>query len=72
MVEMKETLKTLRQKSEMTQYDVANELNISLSTLKRWEEYETFPDYISCLKLCELFHCHIDDIFFPDKLAKNE
>ena len=69
---MKVTLKTLRQRSGMTQYDVANDLKISMSTVKRWEEYETFPDYLSCIRLCELFDCHIDEIFFPDKLAENE
>jgi len=67
--EIKFTLKDLRSNSGLTQLDVAKQLNVSISTFRRWEDYETFPDCISCMKLCEMYHCHIDDIFFPDNLA---
>ena len=69
---MKVTLKCLRESSDLTQADVAKALNVSIRTVKSWEDYQTFPEGSTCLKMCELFHCHIDDIFFPDKLANSE
>lgn len=69
---MKVTLKDLRENSGLTQSDVAKELNVSINTVKSWEEYKTFPDSFACLKMCEIMNCHIDDIFFPDKLADSE
>ena len=69
---MKVTLKHLRENRGLTQLDVAKELNVSINTVKSWEEYKTFPDGFACLKMCELLNCNIDDIFFPDKLANSE
>lgn len=69
MSEIKVTLRDLRENSGLTQLDVAKQLNVSLSTFRRWEDYETFPDCVSCIKLCEMYQCQIDDIYFPDKLA---
>ena len=69
---MKVTLKHLRENRGLTQLDVAKELNVSINTVKSWEEYKTFPDGFACLKMCELLNCNIDDIFFPDKLADSE
>ena len=66
------TLKTMRKRSRKTQSDVAKELNISIRTLQNWERNITFPDSVMFYKICELYQCQLDDIIFPDELAKSE
>lgn len=66
---MKVGLKGLRVNASLTQTEVATALGISNKTLQSWEHYETFPNAVQLAKLSDLYHCKLDDIFLPDKLA---
>ena len=51
------TIRELRKKLGLTQLELANKLEISFSTLRRWEVYDGQPQANEIKKLCEVFHC---------------
>lgn len=66
---MQISLKAARVNVKLTQKEVCDVLNIATSTLIRWEQDETFPTVPQLKKLCELYHCSMDDIFIPEMLT---
>lgn len=62
MIEM--TLKALRINKRMRQTDVANALNVSISTIKNWESGKTFPKPAHIDMLCALYNVSYDNIKF--------
>ena len=66
---MQMTLKAARVNARMTQREVCDVLNVAVSTLIRWEQDETFPTAPQLKKLCELYHCNMDDISIPETLT---
>lgn len=65
------TLKAARVNAGMTQQVAAEKLEVSLSTLKNWENGITFPNQPNIMRLCDLYGVTYDDIFFASKLAKS-
>lgn len=55
-------LKHYRQKSGLTQSDVAEVLGIRQSTVAMWETGEALPRADKLPKLAELFNCSIDEL----------
>lgn len=66
---MQMTLKAARVNARLTQKEVCDTVNVAVSTLIRWEQDETFPTVPQLKKLCELYGCHMDDIFIPETLT---
>lgn len=66
---MQMTLKAARVNARLTQREVCEAVNVAVSTLIRWEQEETFPTVLQLKKLCELYHCRMDDIFIPETLT---
>lgn len=60
----KVTLKVLRIMSNMTQEQVAKELNIATSTWSKWENGKSFPDVPEIGKIEKLFNISYADIKF--------
>ena len=69
---MKISLKVLRVNANLNQKEVSALMAISPTTLVSWENNYTAPDALQLSKLCTIYHCTMDDIFLPDKLAKSE
>lgn len=69
---MKISLKAMRVNAGLNQKEVAKNLGIAPNTLISWEKNNTSPDAVQLSKICELYGCKMDDIFFIDKLAKSE
>lgn len=61
---MKVSLKALRVNAGLNQKEVAKNLNIAPNTLINWETGKTAPDIVQLARLCSLYKCSIDDIFF--------
>ena len=55
MNHFKEKLKTLRQKRGWSQEDLAREINVSLSTIQRWEKKDCKPTRLARQELARLF-----------------
>lgn len=50
----------------MTQDDVCESLNISKSTLVKWEKGETYPNAIKLRQLSELYHIPMDMFYLGE------
>lgn len=53
----------LRKRAGMTKTQLANTLNVDLSTVCKWESGVNKPTADGLLKLANLFHCTIDELF---------
>jgi len=55
MQKLQEKLRELRKQKEWTQEDVAREINVSLSTVQRWEKRGGQPTRLARRELKKLF-----------------
>ena len=58
------SLKSARINANFTQSEVSEKLNISVSTLRRWEQKKTFPPIETIPAICELYGINYDNINF--------
>lgn len=61
---VKITLRSARVNSGMTRKFVADEVGVSTSTIKNWENGITFPTQPQIEKLCHLYNIPYDGINF--------
>ena len=59
---LKDRLKLLRSELKLTQGEIAEKLNIALTTYANYEQGTRTPDYIMLVKLSELHKCSLDYI----------
>lgn len=57
------TLKALRENKKMSQEDLARALNMSLSSVQKWEQDKADPNTGKLIELADLFGCSIDYLF---------
>jgi AbrB family looped-hinge helix DNA binding protein len=55
-------LKILRNRSKLTQEEVADRIGVSRQAVAKWENGSTVPDINNCLALAELFKVSLDDL----------
>ena len=55
MEQLKEKVKALREKRGWSQEDMAREIDVSLSTIQRWEKKSTKPSRLARRELKKLF-----------------
>lgn len=60
------TLKAARVNAGLTQQEVANQLDVALSTVRNWENGTTTPKLAYFVKLCQLYNMPMDGIFFEN------
>ncbi|MBQ7290294.1 MAG: helix-turn-helix transcriptional regulator [Clostridia bacterium] len=60
---LKDKLKELRLKANMTQAEVAENLGVSIQTVSKWENGWLLPDVTVLPKIAVLYCCSIDSIF---------
>jgi DNA-binding XRE family transcriptional regulator len=58
------SLEALRKNKKMTQSKASKEIGVSLSTYQAWERGERYPKQPKIEKICEVFECSYDNIFF--------
>ena len=66
---MQMSIKAARVNAKLTQKEVCEVQNVAVSTLIRWEQEETFPTVLQLKRLCDLYHCNMDDISIPETLT---
>lgn len=59
-MEFGERLRLLREESKLTRDDLAKNLNISYSTISKYETNIRFPDRETLIKMADLFEVSID------------
>ena len=47
----------------LSQQELANELDVSLDSVKNWEQHYNVPDMDTLLRICEQYHCDLDWLF---------
>ncbi|PWH15078.1 MAG: transcriptional regulator [Anaerolineae bacterium] len=64
---MKNRLKVLRAERDWSQADLAEKLDVSRQTINAIETGKYDPSLPLAFKIARLFHCSIEEIFFPEK-----
>ncbi len=61
-----ENLQFLRRKDNITQEQLAEQLEVSRQSVSKWESDTTYPEMDKLLQICEIFHCSMDDLVKKD------
>ena len=61
----------LRKSKNLSQEDVAEELNITRQTVSKWETNQSTPDFDKIVPLCELFGISTDELL-KDEIKKEQ
>ena len=70
-MEISEKLKEARQKSGMTQEQVAEKIMVSRVTVSHWENGKSLPDIVSLISLSDLYSISLDELVKGDsKMAE--
>ena len=65
------TIRFYRKRAGITQIELAEKLNISIATLRRWEAGETAPNGTRIKELAEVFNVMPEDIVTESTNEKN-
>lgn len=57
-----ENLQFYRKKKDMTQEQLAEQLDVSRQTVSKWESGVSYPEMEKILQLCDLFSCSMDTL----------
>ena len=69
-IQLAKNLKSLRQKNNKTQDDLALFLSISAQAVSKWERNEGFPDITLLPKIAGYFHVSVDELLGVGEIAK--
>ena len=58
------SLEALRKNKKLTQSKACKEIGVSLSTYQAWERGERYPKQPQIKKICQVYECSYDNIFF--------
>lgn len=61
-----ENLQFLRKKAEITQEQLAEQLEVSRQSVSKWESDAAYPEMDKILQICDLFHVNMDDLVRND------
>lgn len=57
-----ENLYNLRKAAKMSQEKLAEKMGVTRQSVSKWENGESYPEMEKIMKLCEVFHCKINDL----------
>lgn len=57
-----ENLYNLRKMAKMSQEKLAEKMNVTRQSVSKWENGESYPEMQKIMKLCDIFHCKINDL----------
>lgn len=66
-MEIGKQLKEAREKSNLTQEQVAEKVFVSRQTISNWENEKSYPDIISIIKLSDLYSISLDELLKGDR-----
>lgn len=61
-----DNLRNLRKKKRMSQEKLAEKVGVSRQSVSKWETGESYPEMEHIMMLCQIFHCHINDLVHED------
>lgn len=57
-----ENLYNLRKVAKMSQEKLAEKMEVTRQSVSKWENGESYPEMEKIMKLCDIFHCKINDL----------
>ena len=57
-----ENLYNLRKAAKMSQEKLAERMEVTRQSVSKWENGESYPEMEKIMKLCNIFHCKINDL----------
>lgn len=66
------TLKKKRKEAQLSQEELAEELNISRQSISKWENEKGYPNIETLLKISEIFNITVDELLKGDDYLKNK
>lgn len=57
-----ENLYHLRKSAKMNQEQLAEKMQVTRQSVSKWENGESYPEMEKIMKLCNIFHCKINDL----------
>lgn len=57
-----ENLYNLRKATKMSQEKLAEKMQVTRQSVSKWENGESYPEMEKIMKLCNIFHCKINDL----------
>ena len=57
-----ENLYNLRKAAKMSQEKLAEKMEVTIQSVSKWENGESYPEMEKIMKLCDVFHCKINDL----------
>ena len=64
-------LKKLRKENNLSQEQLAEELNVSRQAISKWESATAYPEMDKIITLCDKFQVNIDDLLYKDVKEAN-
>ncbi len=61
-----ENLYNLRKANKMSQEKLAEKVDVTRQSVSKWENGESYPEMEKIMKLCDIFHCKINDLVHED------
>lgn len=61
-----ENLYNLRKAAKMSQEKLAEKMEVTRQSVSKWENGESYPEMEKIMKLCNIFHCKINDLVHED------
>lgn len=62
MKEFSDNLKRIRIEKKKSKRDLAQGIDVSMSTIENWEKGKSLPNLINLFKLCQLLECSCDTL----------
>lgn len=66
-----ENLYNLRKANKMSQEKLAEKVDVTRQSVSKWENGESYPEMDKIMKLCDIFHCKINDLVHEDMVDIN-
>lgn len=63
-----ENLYHLRKAAAMSQEKLAEKMDVTRQSVSKWENGESYPEMEKIMKLCNIFHCKINDLVHEDMI----
>lgn len=61
-----ENLQFLRRQKDITQEQLAEQLEVSRQSVSKWESGQSYPEMEKLLQICSMFHCNMDTLMQGD------
>lgn len=61
-----DNLRRIRKHKKISQEELAEKVGVSRQSVSKWECAESYPEMDNILKLCDIFHCKINDLVQED------